>query len=87
MPKYKVDYHGIPFGAGLFETPKYERSEFIEANDMDDLDKYILLQKDSYGNKFKKAKSFGYDYISRSGGVKVSLYEPPVFKTPKFKKL
>lgn len=87
MPKFKVDYHGIPYGAGLFATPVYERSEFIDAANLGDLDKYILSQKDSYGNKFKKDKSFGYDYISNSGGVKVSLYNPPVFKEPKFKKI
>lgn len=87
MPRYRIEFSSIPHGAGLFSKPEVDRVEFVEVNSDVELQKYIESQKDAYGCKFKKEKSFGYDYISNQGGAKVYLYKPPKFITPKFKRI
>jgi hypothetical protein len=87
--KYTIDYYWIDYGAHLFATPTYQKSENVECSSEENLRKYIESQKDAYGGFYKKNKKkfMGYDYISSQGGVKVRRYEEPKFKKPTFKKI
>lgn len=77
-----IKYYSIEYGAPLFSIPKFTNSEIVEVNSEKELQKYIESKKDEYGRFFKKKKSFGFDYISTNGGIKVENY-----KSPKIKKI
>jgi hypothetical protein len=81
-----ISYHTIE-SDHVLATPEFTHSEVIEALGFDDpkLIKYIESKTDGYGHKFKKKKNFGFDYISRAGGVKVEEYKE--LEKPKIKKL
>lgn len=76
--KYKIEFHSIQ-SDHMLAMPELDYIEYIETNSPLKLKKYIESKKDSYGNYFKFKKEFGYDYISRAGGVKVKLYKPIKF--------
>lgn len=64
----------------IFASPEYDHEEIIEVENDEKLTKYIESKKDEYGNKFKKEKKFGFDFISHQGGVKVLDYKNPIIK-------
>lgn len=66
----------------LLAMPEYDREEFIEVKNEDELDRYISTKKDWYGCEYKKDKSHGFDYISGQGGIKIKEYEEPKFRNP-----
>ena len=71
--KLEIKYHEIK-SDHLFATPEYDRSEYVDVKSYAKLEEYIIKQKDQYGNYFEKTdknKSFGFDYVSISGGVKI----------------
>ncbi len=77
--KYVIRYYEIQ-SDHILATPEYSRSEIVEASSDHSLQKYIESKKDSYGNSFEKKKSFGFDYISHTGAVEVSIYTEPAIK-------
>ena len=77
--KYLIKYYEIQ-SDHILASPEYDRSEIIETSSSNDLKKYIESKKDQYGNNFKMKSDFGFDYISNSGAVKVSVYKEPVAK-------
>jgi hypothetical protein len=83
--KVKIKYHNIEHGASMFASPSFTNSEIVECVDLDDpkLISYIESKKDQHGNKFKisKKKSFGFDFISNQGAVKIEEYVEPEIKT------
>lgn len=85
--KIIISYHSIPHDGHIFATPVFTHSEAVEVESEEKLEEYILKQTDAYGGHFKKSKDkfYGYDYISKSGGVKIKKYSRP--EAPKFKKI
>ena len=86
--KYIIEYYWIQ-SDHILATPDYGKSETVECNSIKELDDYLSKQHDPWNKKnyYKKAteeekKMFGFDYISRQGGVKIEKY-----KSPKFKKI
>jgi len=82
--KIKISYYGIQ-SDHVLAIPKFTHSEIVETEYgfIDPkLTEYISGQKDWDGYKFKKCakKKFGFDYISKSGGVKVEVYKEPRIK-------
>ena len=77
--KYKIEYCTV-LGDSIFSIPECTHSEIVESNTYEDLKKYIESKSDDYGNKFKEKNSFGFQFISRRGGVKVFEYLPPKIK-------
>ncbi len=78
--KIKISYCSIK-SARVLAMPELTHSEIVEAKGFDDpkLVNYITSQKDWYGHKFKKdsKKTFGFNYISNTGGVRVERYREP----------
>ena len=78
--KIRVQYFEI-MSDHIFATPQYDREELVEATSLNDpkLIAYIESKKDFCGNNFKKSetKSYGFDYISNAGAVKVVKYIEP----------
>lgn len=75
---YQISYYDIEYGANMFAMPSFTRDEIVDAENKKEIHKYITEQKDLYGNPYKKAtsskkKTFGFDYISHSGAVKVKI--------------
>lgn len=64
----------------IFASPEYDHEEIVEVESDEKLTKYIESKKDGWGNNFKKKKSFGFDFISNEGGVKVLDYKNPIIK-------
>lgn len=66
----------------IFASPEYDHEEIVEVENDEKLAKYIESKKDGWGNNFKKKKSFGFDFISNQGGVKVLdyIYKKPIIK-------
>jgi len=88
--KYQIDIFSIDHGAGIFATPTYGRTEYVEVKAESNLHKYIINHvKDDYGHPMKKdsKKFMGYDYVSHAGGCKVKRYKPPKRFIPKFKSI
>ncbi len=79
--KYIIEYWDIGEGGGLaMFFPEFTRKEIIESDTEEELNTYILKQKDKWGGEFRKKKSFGFDYISNNGAVKVKQYKEPKIK-------
>ncbi len=74
--KIKISYCSIKSGH-ILAMPELTHSEIVEAKGLGDpkLVKYITSQKDYYGHKFKKKKTFGFDYTSNTGAVRVEEYK------------
>jgi hypothetical protein len=77
--KFVIEYHYIQ-SDHIFAIPTFHHSETIECKHRGDLENYIAKQRDQYNNPFKYDKSFGFDYISARGGLKVYPYQEPKFK-------
>ncbi|HEC64613.1 hypothetical protein LCGC14_2575010 [marine sediment metagenome] len=81
--KIKIIYCSI-LSDHVLAMPEFTHSEMVKAKGLSDpkLVNYITSQKDRYGHKFKKdsKKTFGFDYTSNQGGVKVEVYEEPHVK-------
>ena len=77
--KIKIKYYYIK-SDHILATPEYDHKEIVEVANQEDLDNYIFKQKDDYGNKFKKKTSYGFDYISHQGGIKIKIYNPKIKK-------
>lgn len=77
--KYKIKYYYIK-SDHIFASPEYDHNEIIDTSSEEELQKYIESKKDQYGNNFKKENSFGFDYISNQGAVKVEIYNPKIKK-------
>ena len=77
---YKIKYYEIGYDAGLFSLPEFSHEEIVEAYNLKNVGEYILSKKDNLDNKYEKDKSFGFDYISKRGGVKIKKYKPPKIK-------
>ncbi len=77
--RMKIKYYSIQ-SDHILAIPAYSRSEIVDVKSFKELQKYIESQKDGYGHKFKKKKSFGFDYTSVAGAVKVESYKPPKVK-------
>ena len=83
--KTTIIYHAVEGFGGLFDFPKETHREVVEHSDSNALNLHIIHKLDDWGNKFEKAsardkKTFGFDYISRTGGIKVETYKPPKIK-------
>jgi len=76
--RYEIRYHTIQ-SDHILAIPEFSHKEVVEATTPLKLRKYIESKKDEYGHHYKKAKkpSFGFDYTSNAGGVKVKPYKPP----------
>ncbi len=82
MPKVKIEYHSIQ-SDHILAFPEFDHSEVVEYETPRKLQRYIESKKDDWGNYYKKPdkkKSFGFDYVSRTGGVKVKPYKPTKIK-------
>lgn len=77
--KYLIKYCNMTSDS-MFAVPSLTSEEIVEAKSEEDLDKYITSKKDRYGHPFKKDKSYGFDYISKTGGVKIEKYNPKIKK-------
>lgn len=66
----------------IFASPEYDHEEIVEVENEQKLKDYIESKKDDYGCKFEKSKkkTFGFDFISKYGGVKVLDYKKPIIK-------
>lgn len=73
--KYLIKYYYIK-SDHMFAQPEFDHEEVIDALNEHILDDYICKQKDEYNSLFQKKLSFGFDYISNYGGIKISKYEP-----------
>ncbi len=76
-----INYHTIK-SDHIFATPEYTHSEVVNASSPADLINYVEKQTDQYGHNFKyeEEKSFGFDFISHAGGVKIEDYNDPDVK-------
>lgn len=81
MKRYKINYHSIQ-SDHILATPEFTHSEIVEVDSDEKLQEYIESKTDGYDNHFKKEDKpfFGFDYISRTGGVKVEEYNPKIIK-------
>lgn len=70
--KIKIKYYDIPFDAGYFATPEFTSEEIVEIKNDKQLQDYIKTKRDLCGNSYKRKKSFGFDYISNQGAIKIS---------------
>jgi len=85
--KYIITYLGVRSDR-IFAVPEPIDSEYVEASNTNDLNKYITSKKDVWGHSFKKNPDFdkkgsissNYKYISPQGAVEVERYYPPKFK-------
>lgn len=79
--RYIVKYYYIK-SDHIFAVPEYDHEEIVNVKKIGDLHKYIESKKDQYGHYFKYSanKSFGFNYISGAGGVKIKLYKEPIIK-------
>lgn len=77
--QYKIKYCTV-LGDSILAIPECTHSEIVEVATYKDLKKYIESKTDDYGNKFKEKNSFGFQFISNRGGVKISEYLPPKVK-------
>ena len=81
--KIKISYCSIK-SDHILAMPELTHSEIVEAEDLGDpkLVNYITSQKDWYGHKFRKdsRKTFGFNYTSNTGVVKVEEYKEPWVK-------
>lgn len=77
--KFTVKYFYIKSDHPL-AIPQFDHKEMVEVNSEEELDAYIISQKDPYGHRYKKKKFFNFDYVSGAGGVKVIRYKEPTFK-------
>ena len=68
----------------MMAIPEYVSKEYVECDGLDDpkLISYVESKKDFYNSNFKKSKKkfLGFDYISRTGAVKVEEYVDPEIK-------
>ena len=76
--KYEIRYYLIKSDHFL-AIPEFSHKEIVKTT-FKNLQKYIESKKDAYCNHYKKKKSFGFDYVSNTGGVKVKLYKEPIIK-------
>jgi hypothetical protein len=61
--------------------PEPISSEIVDVDSWKKLDRYILSKRDAYNQYYKKSKkpySLGHRYTTHNGGVKVSIYKPPI---------
>ena len=75
-----IIYHSIQ-SDHILAVPQETHRETIETKSMAKLREYVETQMDAYGHKFKKSsrqESFGFDYLSKEGGVKIE--DPPEVK-------
>lgn len=77
--KYLIRYYYIK-SFNLFAVPEYDHEEIVEAKSAKELDKYIISQKDQYGNNYKVKSYYEFTHISNRGAVKVTHYSPPKVK-------
>lgn len=77
--KYLVRYYWIQ-SDHILATPEFHHEEIIECSGPREIKEYVEKQSDGWENKYKQKKSFGFDYISSQGGVKVSEYNPKIKK-------
>ena len=80
MKTFKIEYHLIQSNH-ILAIPEFSSEEFVNVDSEEKLQEYIESQKDSYGNSYTKNESFGFQYISHAGGVKVREYKKPLIKT------
>lgn len=78
MKKVIIKYYYIK-SDHIFAKPEYDHEEIVEGTDKQ-IENYILKQKDQYGHLFKQDKSFGFNYISNQGAVKVLPYKEKIIK-------
>lgn len=70
--QYIIGYYSLGEGGGLsMFWPEFTHREIVDAPNEEELNKYISTKKDKWGNIFKKKKSFGFDFISKAGAVKI----------------
>ena len=77
--RFKIKYYYLK-SDHMLACPEYDHEEIVEVRSLEKLDKYITTQKDQMGHYFRKKKSFGFDYISNQGAVKVEVYNPKIKK-------
>ena len=68
--KKTIEYHYIK-SDHIFASPEFHHSEIVEVENEEKLTAYIESKVDDWGHPFKKEASFGFDFISNQGGVKV----------------
>ena len=79
--KYIIEYYYIK-SDHLLAIPEYDHKEIVEAKSIKILYDYIKSKKDEYGNPFhaRTTKSFGFDFVSNAGGIKIKKYIRPKIK-------
>lgn len=77
--KRVIEYYEIK-SDHVLAIPEFVSKENVEFKNIEDLDKYIRSKKDLSGSKYKKKSSFGFDYISNQGAIKIKKYIEPKFK-------
>jgi len=85
MTKYIVEFYELNSDS-ILATPSYDRSEYIEADSIDEVNDYVTNEcTDGYGHKYiMKVNNHGYTHISAAGAAKVSKY---TLNLPTFVKL
>lgn len=74
-----IEYYDIK-SDHILASPEFTDKEVVEVKNQKDLDRYVESKTDMSGGKFKKKSSFGFDYISSQGAVKIKDYKPPKIK-------
>lgn len=75
--KYLIKYY-LCQSDSMFAIPTFTHEEVIECSVPRKIKEYVEKQKDGYGHGYKQNRSFGFDYISKQGAVKVSEYKPKI---------
>jgi len=77
--KKVIEYYYIK-SDHIFAYPEYDHEEVVEVESLNDLDLYIFKQKDEFGNNFVKDISYGFNYESNQGAIKIKDYIEPIIK-------
>lgn len=67
----KIKYYEIPYGSQMFAVPEFVREEVVQFDNNAKLEKYISSKMDDTNSPYIKKDSFGFNYISRNGAIKL----------------
>lgn len=83
MAQFLIEYYEVsPDAHPVFASPEFSKSEVIEAQEKKAVELYVEQCSDHMGHPYKKSelKSYGFDFISKMGAVKITDYQPPKIK-------
>jgi len=83
--KIEIRFHEL-MSDHIMAVPSYHRSEFIEAESLEDpkIAEYLATKKDFYGNTFEPATEqeknmFSFDFMSKAGAAKLEVVVDPEY--------